>query len=144
MGSVQRINRPKPWLARYRAPDGRQHSKTFHRKIDAEKWLRGEESAADRGAWVDPQGGSILYQEWADRWFAGLVDLRPKTMLGGCSTPGASSELSGCIDQSRATDAGPRLSSNDPRCVWGRHLVGASCGPHAARSAEWEATVGSS
>lgn len=82
MGGVQRVNRPKPWLARYRAPDGRQHSKTFHRKIDAEKWLRAEESAADRGAWVDPQGGSILYQEWADRWFAGLVDLKPKTHAG--------------------------------------------------------------
>jgi integrase len=82
MGSVQRVNRPKPWLARYRAPDGRQHSKTFHRKIDAEKWLRAEESAADRGAWVDPKGGSILYQEWAERWFAGLVDLKPKTHAG--------------------------------------------------------------
>jgi hypothetical protein len=51
MGSIQRVARPQPWLARYRAPDGRQHSKTFHRKVDAEKWLRAEEGAADRGAW---------------------------------------------------------------------------------------------
>lgn len=40
MGSIQRIERPKPWLAGYRGPDGRQHSKTFSRKVGAERWLR--------------------------------------------------------------------------------------------------------
>jgi hypothetical protein len=36
MGSVSRIDRPKPWRARYYAPDGRQISKSFRRKIDGD------------------------------------------------------------------------------------------------------------
>lgn len=48
MGSITRIDRPKPWRARYYSPDGRQISKTFRRKIDAEKWLRREESKVER------------------------------------------------------------------------------------------------
>ena len=57
MGSIRRIDRPNPWLARYRGPDGRQHSKTFRRKVDAERWLRTEELRGDRGEWVDPTAG---------------------------------------------------------------------------------------
>jgi hypothetical protein len=57
MGSIRRIDRPNPWLARYRGPDGRQHFKTFRRKVDAERWLRTEELRGDRGEWVDPTAG---------------------------------------------------------------------------------------
>lgn len=34
MGSIQRVNRSKPWRARYWGPDARQHSKSFARKVD--------------------------------------------------------------------------------------------------------------
>lgn len=78
MGSIQRIDRPKPWLARYRGPDGRQHSRTFKRKIDAERWLRTEESRGDRGEWVDPTAGQVAFSEWSERWLDGL-DLKPAT-----------------------------------------------------------------
>jgi hypothetical protein len=43
MGHLERTDRPKPWRARYRAPDGRKMSKSFRRKADAEKWLLLEE-----------------------------------------------------------------------------------------------------
>ncbi len=43
MGHIERTDRPKPWRARYRAPDGRKMSKSFRRKADAEKWLLLEE-----------------------------------------------------------------------------------------------------
>jgi integrase len=82
VGSIQRVDRPKPWLARYRGPDGRQHSKAFRRKVDAQQWLRGEESTADRAEWVDPRGGSVLFTEWAETWLAGLHELKPKTLDG--------------------------------------------------------------
>lgn len=82
MGSIQRVDRPKPWLARYRGPDGRQHSKSFSRKIDAEKWLTLEEVKALRGEWIDPTAGSVRYAEWADRWLAGLHSIGPKTRVG--------------------------------------------------------------
>ena len=82
MGSINRIDRPRPWRARYRGPDGRQHSKSFKRKIDAERWLRDEESRADRGEWVDPTAGSVRYAPWADTWLAGLHSIGPKTRHG--------------------------------------------------------------
>jgi integrase len=80
MGSVRRIDRPKPWLARYQGPDGRQHSKTFSRKGDAETWLRNEEARVDRAEWVDPRGGSVVFSRYAQTWLKGLHELKPKTL----------------------------------------------------------------
>lgn len=82
MGSVQHIDRPKPWLARYRGPDGQQHSRSFRRKIDAERWVRSEESKADRGEWVDPSAGALRYGGWSEQWLAGLHGIGPKTRVG--------------------------------------------------------------
>lgn len=82
MGSVQRVDRPKPWLARYRAPDGRQFSRSFKRKVDADKWLTIEESKALRGEWVDPSAGSMIFAEWVDVWLGGLHGIEPKTREG--------------------------------------------------------------
>ncbi len=82
MGSINRINRPRPWLVRYRGPDGRQHSKTFRRKVDAERWLRNEEARLDRGEWVDPSAGTVPYSEWAETWLASLHGIGPKTRAG--------------------------------------------------------------
>jgi integrase len=80
MGSVHRIDRPKPWLAKYRGPDGRQHSRSFHRKVDAERWIQDEESKIDRAAWVDPRGGAIPFSDYAETWLDGLHELKPKTV----------------------------------------------------------------
>lgn len=61
MGYVRRPeDRPKPWLARYRVPDGKHHGKSFRRKVDAERWLREEEGKSDRGEWVDPAAGKEM------------------------------------------------------------------------------------
>jgi integrase len=83
MGYIQRReDRPKPWLARYRGPDGRHHSKSFRRKVDAEKWLHVEESKSIRGEWVDPTAGKIIYREWSERWLEGIHSVKPKTLAG--------------------------------------------------------------
>jgi len=82
-GSIRyRPDRPKPWLARYRGPDGRERSKTFTRKIEADRWLRQELSKVDRGDWVDPSAGSISVEEWSETWFRSLHGLKPKTLAG--------------------------------------------------------------
>ena len=63
-GSIQhRPDRPSPWRARYYGPDRRQRSKSFDRKIDAERWLSSELAKLDRGEWIDPELGRIT---WAD------------------------------------------------------------------------------
>ncbi len=78
-GSIQyRPDRPRPWRARYSGLDGRQQSKSFDRKVDAERWLRGELASIDRGLWVNPAAGAVDFAEWADRWLYGL-DLKPST-----------------------------------------------------------------
>ncbi|MGI8515372.1 MAG: tyrosine-type recombinase/integrase [Acidimicrobiia bacterium] len=80
-GSIQ--HRPErgsnPWRARYRGPDGREHSKTFARKVEAEQWLRGQLSAADRGDWLDPSAGHLPFGKWVERWQAQRLHLAPAT-----------------------------------------------------------------
>jgi integrase len=67
------------WRARYRDPTGRERSKSFVRKIDAERFLVGIEDAKLRGAYVDPAAGKIPFGPWAERWYASTAALRPTT-----------------------------------------------------------------
>ena len=70
---------PRRWRARYRGPDGRERSKTFERRVDAERRLVGQQAGKLTGAWVDPTLGRMTFAEWAERWEATTVDLRPTT-----------------------------------------------------------------
>ena len=72
------MDRPSPWRARYLGGDGRQHSRSFERKVDAERWLRDELAKIDRGLWVDPSAGDVTFAEWSAGWLEGL-DLKPST-----------------------------------------------------------------
>jgi integrase len=67
---------PNRWKARYRAPDGRERSKTFPRKIDAERFLAEMAVAKNRGQWVDPRAGRLPFGEWAAECYAARIDLR--------------------------------------------------------------------
>jgi len=81
-GSIHKINRPNPWRARYRAADGRERSKTFRTKTEADRWLRDQLAELDRGAWVDPKAGAVTFEERASEWLAGLHGVKPKTRHG--------------------------------------------------------------
>ncbi len=70
------------WRARYRAPDGRVVSKSFRRRIDADRWLADQVGKVDAGAWVDPAAGEVLVSEWSESWLAGAHGLKPKTRAG--------------------------------------------------------------
>src|SRR6266516_3936661 len=67
------------WRARYRGPDRRERSKTFARKVDAERFLTTIEGAKLRGEWVDPGLGRTTYRAWVDDWWATTTNLRPST-----------------------------------------------------------------
>lgn len=58
------------WQARYRAPDGGEQSKTFRRKVDAQRWL--DEATTDMvtGRYVDPKAGKVTFGRFAERWLA--------------------------------------------------------------------------
>jgi hypothetical protein len=49
------------WRARWRDPAGRQRTKSFARKVDAERFLLGVEDAKLRGAYVDPAAGKVNF-----------------------------------------------------------------------------------
>lgn len=71
MGSIRRVDRPKPWRARYRAPNGRGVSQSFRRKVEAEKWLLLEEGDALAGRWHDPASGTELFSDYCRNWLEG-------------------------------------------------------------------------
>ena len=67
------------YRARYLGPDNRWRSKTFDRKLDAERWLRTSLATLDRGEWIDPVMGRTRLAQVAERWLATIAPLKPKT-----------------------------------------------------------------
>jgi hypothetical protein len=64
------------YRAEYRDPFGRKRSRSFDRKADAQRWLAEQTTSIARGSYVDPSGGKIRFDTWADRWFEGALHLR--------------------------------------------------------------------
>ena len=67
------------YRARYFGPDLRWRSKTFDRRIDAQRWLTNELAKLDQGQWIDPRAGRVPFEAVAERWMAGRVALREST-----------------------------------------------------------------
>lgn len=75
------IRRPNgSWRARYRDEAGREHSRHFPRKVDAQRWLDEVTASIVTGQYVDPGAGRVtfdeFYREWAARqvWVQGTRD----------------------------------------------------------------------
>src|SRR6266536_6332212 len=67
------------YRARYRDPAGHERSKSFSRKVDAERWLADIEHAKVRGGWTDPALGKVRFSDWLTAWWATTTNLRPTT-----------------------------------------------------------------
>lgn len=77
----KRVPSASRYRARYRGPDGRERSKCFARKIDAERYLSTVESSKLRGDWIDPALGKTTVGEWSSTWLATVrPTLKPKTV----------------------------------------------------------------
>ncbi len=59
---------------------GSEHQRTFARQVDAQRWLREQQSALDRGTWVDPRTARTTVGEWCDTWLDGYGSRRPSTV----------------------------------------------------------------
>ncbi len=80
MGYVEkRPDRPRPWRVRYRDPAGRERSRSFVRKTDADRFLHSVETDKLRGEWTDPRFGRITLAEWSAGVEAGRVDAADST-----------------------------------------------------------------
>lgn len=84
MGHIEKRERVKGavWRARYRDPTGRERSRTFDRRIDAERFLASATSSIHRGDWIDPEHGQTTIGAWAPEWLASKRRLKPKTRAG--------------------------------------------------------------
>jgi integrase len=78
MASVKR--RGNAWQATFRGPDGRERTRTFPRKVDAENWAADERSKMMRGEWIDPRAGRVTVKTFADPWLARRQDLAVRTV----------------------------------------------------------------
>ena len=78
MSHIQR-RKGRGYVARYRTPNGSERSKSFKRKVDAERFLTIIEADKMRGAWVDPRLGKTTLASWAEDFAATTTHLRPST-----------------------------------------------------------------
>ena len=81
MASIRyRADQQRRHQVRWRSPDGLQRTKSFFLKRDALEWKTSLERDLYRGTYVDPNGGRIHLNEWADQWLAGRVGLRASSL----------------------------------------------------------------
>jgi len=71
VGYIKRRN--GHWQAAIRGSDGRERTKTFGRKVDAQAWIDTNEGDRRRGHWIDPALGRITLREYAEAWRAKQV-----------------------------------------------------------------------
>lgn len=64
----KREGRAEPWQVRYRAPDGKQRSRQFARKVDAQRFAATTEADKLRGTYVDPRAGRVTFGTFAEAW----------------------------------------------------------------------------
>ncbi len=79
MASIKR--RPDGvYRARYRDETGREHSKHFARKTDAQRWLDEVTAAIVSGTYVDPKTARTTVSQWCDTWLDGYRTNRGSTV----------------------------------------------------------------
>ena len=59
---------PGRWRARFRDPSGRERSKTFPRRSDAERFLTSIEHSKLVGGYIDPSAGRVTFARFSARW----------------------------------------------------------------------------
>jgi len=68
------------WRARYVDHAGKEHTRHFDRKVDAQNWIKAVTASLVRGDYVDPKVARILVGAWCDTWLAGYRTRRKSTV----------------------------------------------------------------
>lgn len=61
------------WQVRYEDPDGRERTRTFTRKPDAQRFLEGVTADLVTGRYVDPDAGRVTLRTFGEQWLAAQV-----------------------------------------------------------------------
>lgn len=82
MAHIQKRNRGGRvrWVARVPGLGGAELTKTFDRKVDAERWLTSVESSKLDGSFVDPRAGRRRFSDYAHAWLETKVNVAPRTL----------------------------------------------------------------
>jgi integrase len=56
------------WRVRYLGPDGRERSRSFDRKVDADRFRVTVEADVQRGTYIDPAAGRMTLRRYATEW----------------------------------------------------------------------------
>ncbi len=67
------------WQVRYVDPTGRERSRVFRRKVDAEKFLIHIEAQKQRAEWINPELAATPLADFAGPWLATRSHLKPRT-----------------------------------------------------------------
>ncbi|MDP4506181.1 site-specific integrase [Nonomuraea turcica] len=70
----------KRWLAVWAGPDGREKTKAFAKKVDADRYAAAQEVDAARGIYIDPRSARLTLSEWCQTWLAGYATRRSSTV----------------------------------------------------------------
>lgn len=77
---TKRLNNGKPaYLVRFRTVDGRERSKQFARRRDAEHFAHVVEVDRCQGSFVDPRLGKLTVGDWYEQWWPTVTHLRAST-----------------------------------------------------------------
>lgn len=77
---TKRLSNGKPaYLVRFRAVDGKERSKQFSRRRDAEHFAHVTEVDRMQGSFVDPRLGKLTVADWYEQWWPTVTNLRPST-----------------------------------------------------------------
>lgn len=68
------------WRARYRDDAGKEHSRHFRRKVDAQNWLDEVTASLVKGTYVEPSRARMTVGEWCDVWMSGYGTRRRGTV----------------------------------------------------------------
>ncbi len=78
MASINKVG--SGWRARWRTPEGESRSRTFAKKVDAERWLTHTEHTKLSGVYTDPSAGKVTFADYAQDWISNQV-WRPSTTV---------------------------------------------------------------
>jgi Phage integrase, N-terminal SAM-like domain len=73
-------SRELAYVARYRDPSGAEHSRSFQRKADAQRYVHDQEAAKTRGDWIDPALGAVSLADHYRAWRNKAGGLSPTTL----------------------------------------------------------------
>jgi len=118
------------WRARYVDDAGRERTKAFGRKSDAQAWLDGETADHVTGVWTDPKLSAVTFGVMAEAWIKTKATRSPKTVAGYRS-------LLDTVILSRWSDVELRAIAFEDYQVWltGLSVDGSSKRPGAGLSA---------